>query len=166
MALRGRGALEIKTSNSPFFATTSQTFGIDPYSRPEWDSHKKTHNQQQPNQVEKYNKIKTADEIDVKMMNFLYTRESDRIGSKPNNLVELKSQMATDMRNQQQNFREIRQAQEEEDEEERILYEESMMTSQQKPTHNTAEDILKHYKHVPKAEHPLYITAGVSNNII
>ena len=159
MSLRGRGTLETKPTNSPFFQTTSQSFGVDPYSRPEYDHHK-IYTPEQNNQITRYNnRKKNTDEIDDKMLSFLYSRESDRIGSKPNNLVNLKSKMEEDMRNRQERL------QEEQDEEDRILYEESMMKTEQK-TILTPEEVLKHYKHVPKAEHPLYITAAVCIHLL
>ena len=164
MSLRGRGTLEIGPSKSPFYQTTYSTHGIDPYSPPQWDS-RKVNNQEQQNQVARYNQKKNVNEIDTKMMSFLYSRESDRIGSKPDTLQSLKQQMETDTRNNQHQYSqdEMRQIEEEEeDEEDRIYYEETMMQSQQRPGIPSAQEFLQHYKHNPKEEHPLYITAGVS----
>lgn len=166
MTLRGRGTLEIGQSNSPFYQTTYSTHGVDPYSPPQWDN-RKVNNQEQKNQVARYSQNNNVNEIDTKMMSFLYSRESDRIGSKPDTLQSLKQQMETDTRKLNQGQNESFQLEEEDDEEEeRIFYEETMMKSQQKPGVPSTQEFLQHYKHAPKNEHPLYITSGVNKVLI
>jgi hypothetical protein len=79
MSIRGRGTMEINPSNSPFFQTTSQTIGVNPYQVSAWETNRAKNFQLQ--RTEHMNGF-----------SFQFSRESDRIGNFgnkkiPNNLI-------------------------------------------------------------------------------
>ena len=145
MSHRGRGLLEVKPSNNPFFQATSADVGIRPHDNIEWKVEGKTpifhfsnHN------------------VDGNFA-FLYTRESDRIGSqvrKPES-KEIKVLTKTEFLKKK-----VEQAL-------TITtnveggggYSDTLKPSS--PFKRSAEDILKVYKHAPKVEDPRYTTSMV-----
>ena len=113
------------SNNNPFYQTTSQTLGTDPFAPTKWDSKAKTESNNK--QEEDKNKGNFA---------FLYSRESDRIGSRPD--------LET---NEPLNYDAIPV---------------SRLIQQQKHDNEhkrTAVEVLENYKHTPKTEHPRYLTS-------
>ena len=68
MAVRGRGCLEIKPSDSPFFVTTNSDIGVNPTNKIAW-----------AHAINPDFK-KSSEQAKQETFAFLYTRESDRIG--------------------------------------------------------------------------------------
>ena len=73
MTMRGRGSLEVKPSNNPFFVRTSGDFGVTPEEHVEWKA------ALNPDFAASL-KMKRSENF-----SFLYTRESDNIGAKVDN---------------------------------------------------------------------------------
>ena len=81
--MRGRGALEVKPSNNPFFVRTSSDFGVEPENHVEW---KASLNPDFATSL----KAKRSQNF-----SFLYTRESDAIGAKVENPLDSKPRVLT-----------------------------------------------------------------------
>jgi len=146
MSHRGRGLLEVKPSNNPFFQTTSADVGIRPHENIEWKVEGKTpifhfsnHN------------------VDGNF-SFLYTRESDKIGSqvrKPESkeikvltkteFLKKKVEQAMSVTNSSTGYSDT-------------------IIKPSSPFKRSAEDILKVYKHAPKVEDPRYTTSMVRSS--
>jgi|MDTB01.2.fsa_nt_gb hypothetical protein len=83
MTMRGRGSLEVKPSNNPFFVRTSGDFGVTPEEHVEWKA------ALNPDFAASL-KMKKSENF-----SFLYTRESDNIGAKVDNPLDSKPRVLT-----------------------------------------------------------------------
>ena len=83
MTMRGRGSLEVKPSNNPFFVRTSGDFGVQPEEKVEWKA------ALNPDFAASF-KMKRPENF-----SFLYTRESDSIGGKVANPLDSKPRVLT-----------------------------------------------------------------------
>ena len=141
MSFRGRGTLEVKKSSNPFFQTTNSNIGVNPHERTDWTG------DVDPAMLKSEAAAKET-------FSFLYTRESDVIGSqvpKPTReekslltktefLKKRRAELRTQMLSDSASFEE---------------------TSSAAPMRVTAEDMLKVYKHEPKSEDPRFMTTSV-----
>ena len=110
--------------SNPFYQTTSQTLGSDPFSPAKWNTKAKTEKQELNEEKNKGN------------FAFLYSRESDRIGSRPD--LQTNEPLSYD------------------------AIPVSRIIRQQKHDNEhkrTAVEVLENYKHIPKSEHPRYLTS-------
>lgn len=145
MSLRGRGTLEIRPSDNPFFQPTSRDIGNTAADHVEWKV---------SGRPPQFPTVKHS--VDGNFA-FLYTRESDMIGAKvpkPQTMSETKMLTRTE-------FLKARR--------EKALSESTGLDLSEDNIHHepsrpkaTAEEILKVYKHEPKYEDPRYITSNVS----
>jgi hypothetical protein len=145
MTFRGRGCLEIKPSENPFFQPVSADIGKSSVDYPnEWKIH---------GSPPKFSS--TKHNVDGNF-SFLYTRESDRIGdkvNKPQTINELKMLSRTEFLKQRR---------------ERALASGNTELIEYQPTEKvilpkvTPEEYLQMYKHEPKQEDPRYLTSAVS----
>jgi len=145
MSVRGRGCLEIRPSNNPFYQSTNGDIGRSVENTPsEWNIHG-----EQP----KFSTKKR--EVDGNFA-FLYSRESDRIGqrlAKPAS-SEIRVLSKTEFLKQRREKALALTNGEEID----LNAELEQATTTQKLT---AEELLKIYRHEPKQEDPRYLTSGV-----
>lgn len=81
--MRGRGALEVKPSNNPFFVRTSADFGVVPEDHVEWKA------SLNPDFAASLKTERSEN------FSFLYTRESDSIGAKVENPLDSKPRVLT-----------------------------------------------------------------------
>ncbi len=142
MSLRGRGLLEIKPSSNPFFQSTTSEIGSRPDPSEQW----KVDGKVPPFQQGKHN-------VDGNFA-FLYSRESDRIGSKVPKPVMKESKLLTKT--------EFLKKKREEFAASSTYQEETQYQEEHSPGKRTAEDVLSVYKHIPKYEDPRYTTSTVS----
>lgn len=140
MARRGRGLLEVKSSSNPFFQSTASDIGTIPTRTIKW----------------------TGD-VDPAMMtshtqkedtfSFLYSRESDTIGSMVRKPVLEKKELLTKtefLKKRRETLREeMGDTVGNGDESETVFK-------------VTAEQVLAQYRHVPKLEDPRFMTTSVS----
>jgi hypothetical protein len=148
MSVRGRGTLEVRKSDNPFFQTTNADIGLSASNTNfEWTT---ATNQNGANST-LASSIKPY-KVDGNF-SFLYTRESDLIGAK------VKKPEVSEVRMlSRSEFLKKRREKALLDAEAtgELQYEE---TPAYKPT---PEDFLRAYHHVPKEEDPRYLTSGVS----
>jgi hypothetical protein len=140
MSLRGRGLLEVKPSTNPFFQTTTSDIGTNPNEEIKWQVQGKV----PPFQSGKHN-------VDGNFA-FLYSRESDRIGSKVQKPVMKETRLLT-----KTEF--LKKKREEQEAANMDRLEEDESSDPASPGKRTAEDILAVYQHVPKYEDPRYTTS-------
>lgn len=141
MSLRGRGALEIRRSENPFFQSVGADIGLTAQNANfDW----KLNGNPPPMNAKPY-------KVDGNFA-FLYTRESDMIGSKVNKPQVSETRMLT----RSEFLKQRREKAWETMTMENVPTEEPVT---QKPT---AEDFLRTYHHASKEEDPRYTTAGVS----
>lgn len=145
MSHRGRGLLEIKPSSNPFFQTTNSDIGINvqEVKDTQWKVDGKA-------PVFHHSKHK----VDGNFA-FLYTRESDRIGSKVNKPVMKDVRVLTKtefLKKKMEDFSDPNGVEYEDD---------SHEINDDIPFKRTAEDVLKVYKHIPKYEDARYTTSMV-----
>lgn len=146
MTARGRGCLELRPSDNPFFQPMSTDFGKTAQEgNVEWKV---------SGSPPRFSSKKH--QVDGNFM-FLYTRESDRIGQKvaKPQLKELKMLSKTEFLRQRRERMQAEAGEEEEQDE--------FPTEAQTTVHKVnAEELLKIYRHEPKQEDPRYITSAVS----
>ena len=148
MSLRGRGTLEVRSSDNPFFQPTSRDIGLTAADHTEW-------------KVSGRPQFPTAKHTVDGNFAFLYTRESDMIGAKvakPQTMSETKLLSRTEFLKQRR---------------EKALAESGGLMMEEDNIHHvpskpkaTAEEVLQVYKHQPKDEDPRYITSNVSSTFI
>jgi len=145
MTARGRGCLEVRPSDNPFFQPMSADFGKTAQDTlVEWKV---------SGSPPKFSSKKH--QVDGNFM-FLYTRESDRIGQK----VAKPEMSETKMLSRTEFLRKRRERTQSEliDGEEGEL--EHSPSESQTVEKVSAEELLKIYKHEPKQEDPRYITSA------
>lgn len=146
MSVRGRGCLEIRSSNNPFFQSTSNDIGRTIENTPsDWAI---------KGEPPKFSTKKR--EVDGNFL-FLYSRESDRIGErlpKPAS-AEVRMLSRTEFLKQRRERALTQSGGQEID----LNAELEQATTTQKLT---AQELLQVYKHEPKYEDPRYITSQVS----
>jgi len=147
MSLRGRGTLEIKPSKNPFFQTTTADIGLNPEEKVDW---KYDLNPSLVMSSQGHVGGKKEDNF-----SFLYSRESDTIGSKVKKPDLMLPRMAT-----RTEFLKHRREELGSREEVKEILAEFKQT--QTVTKLTADEILKSYKHQPKYEDPRYTLTSVS----
>lgn len=143
MSLRGRGLLEIKPSSNPFFQTTTSEIGSKP---PDSTEQWKVDGKVPPFQHGKHN-------VDGNFA-FLYSRESDRIGSKVAKPIMKDTKLLT-----KTEF--LKKKREEFDATSSYYQEQIDREESSSPGKRTAEDVLAVYRHIPKYEDPRYTTSTV-----
>lgn len=160
MSIRGRGTLEIRKSDNPFYQPVSADIGTT-----------------SDNVSADWKVNGTAPTFNCKPykidgnFSFLYTRESDMIGSKvnkPTPLTETRMLSRSEFLKQRrekafqtlttENFNSTNASSEGEE----VAYDEEGNIITRKAT---AEEILQVYQHHPKEEDPRYLTTGVSIHI-
>jgi hypothetical protein len=147
MSIRGRGTLEIRQSDNPFYQPTSADIGLTSGEVTEW---KITNRPPGANP--------TRHNVEGNF-SFLYTRESDRIGGKV-----AKPQVSEVRMLSRSEFLKQRR--------ERAFAESTARGETIEETNNesfeqtvykvNADDFLRAYKHEPKYEDPRYLTSTVS----
>lgn len=144
MSFRGRGCVEVKPSPNPFFQTTASDIGVNAKNQIEWKV---------DGNIPPFAAKQTS--LSEGNFSFLYTRESDVIGSKVLKPLEGdKKKMLTKtefLKKKREMFNTVRNS-----EFENCLYE-----SDETKKVVDADLILKVYKHDPKIEDPRYITSNV-----
>lgn len=149
MSYRGRGTLETKPSNNPFFQTTSADVGARPEQAVEW----KVGGEKPPFQP-------STHQVDGNF-SFLYTRESDRIGarvSKPP-MKEVKLLTKTEfLKKKREEFHATKNILEASGD---VTHHSN--TNQASPKKPTPEDLLRIYQHNSKDEDPRYTTTNVES---
>lgn len=138
MTHRGRGCLEVNESPNPFFQKTSADYGARPQDAIKWSVDGKP----PPFHHSKH-------KVDGNF-SFLYSRESDRIGSKVAKppMKEVKLLTKTEF---------LKKKREEVEQEVEVVDEDDIQEeTKEKPS---AEDILRAYNHAPKYEDPRYTTS-------
>ena len=146
MSFRGRGCVEVKASPNPFFQTTANDIGVNANNQVEW----KINGKVPPFAAKPY--------VAEGNFSFLYTRESDVIGSKvkkPSEVDKKKMLTKTEFLKKKREMFETTKSLENENN----FYHSD---EKDKTTAVNAEMILKVYKHEPKQEDPRYITSNVS----
>ncbi len=137
MTQRGRGLLEIKSSNNPFFQAASADIGTNPHLVTKWSG----------NTDPAMTKTSSASKD---TFSFLYTRESDIIGSLvPKSNVEVKSLLT------KTEFLKKRR------EEMRAQMLTDCVSEPEPIPRPSTEEILAHYHHAPKVEDPRFLTTSV-----
>jgi hypothetical protein len=146
MSLRGRGCLQVRPSDNPFFQPVSSDIGKTSNDVPDWKIN---------GQLPSFNT--TEHKVDGNF-SFLYTRESDTIGSrikKPeSHEVRMLSRTEFLKQRREKFLSELSP-------EERMQNSGFFNTSDPSPR-KSAEDILTVYKHEPKQQDPRYTTSMVS----
>lgn len=147
MSIRGRGTLEIRQSDNPFFQPVSGDIGLTAERTTEWKV---------TGHVPKFNA--TRHNVDGNF-SFLYTRESDRIGAKVEKpqISEIRMLTRSEFLKQRREkaFRESELMGEE-------IHETDSSSYEQTTFKINPETYLRAYKHEPKYEDPRYITSTVS----
>ncbi len=146
MSIRGRGTLEIRQSDNPFFQPVSGDIGLTAQRQTEWKV---------TGHAPKFNC--TKHNVDGNF-SFLYTRESDMIGSKVHKPQISEIRMLT-----RSEFLKERR--------EKAFRDSEMMGEPIEETNSSSyeqtnfkvnpDDFLRSYKHDPKYEDPRYITSTV-----
>ena len=139
MAHRGRGLLEVKPSNNPFFQSTASDIGVNPYNGVQWSG------DHDPAMLK-------ASSVSKDTFSFLYARESDTIGSRVAKPPVERPSLLTKTEFLKKRREELRA---------RMTVDEAEMQNVVPPK-VTVEDVLAHYKHEPKVEDPRYMTTSVS----
>jgi hypothetical protein len=151
MSLRGRGCLELKPSNNPFHQTTSADIGCVPNSKTEWTGN--------PDPAMKLAASRLGNtDHEVEHFSFLYTRESDKIGSKVKQPVIPRNRLLTKTEFLKKR-REDLKAQELTDNDNMLL---TLNGSPTKTVKKSAEEALLYYTQGTKVEDPRYTTSNVS----
>lgn len=142
MTLRGRGCLEVRTSDNPFFQPVSADVGKTSKDVPDWKVQ---------GTAPAFNSHQHK--VDGNFA-FLYTRESDRIGGrvKKPETTELRMLSRTEFLRKR---REKLQSELTEEEQQQ----QSDLFGQEVSAKPSAEDMLRTYRHEPKYEDPRYITS-------
>lgn len=151
MAARGRGCLELKPSNNPFLQTTSADIGCVPTNKTVWTGN--------PDPAMKLtaSRLGNTDHED-EHFSFLYSRESDKIGSKVKQPVIPRNRLLTKTEFLKKRREDLR-SQELTDNDNMLLI---LNGSPQKAVKKTAEEALLYYKQGTKVEDPRYTTSNVS----
>lgn len=142
MSVRGRGTLEIRKNNNPFFQSTSSDIGLS------------TANANLEWAVNSGPSFPTAKPYKVDgNFSFLYSRESDKIGGKvPKPEVSEVRMLSRSEFLKQRRDKAL----------ETVSFDATTDQLNEKPT---AEDMLATYKHVSKDEDPRYLTSNVSYSL-
>lgn len=135
-----RGCLEIRPSSNPFFQTTANDIGVKPHEKVEWKV-----------ETEHTQVLRKPHEVDGNFA-FLYTRESDVIGSKIKKAEHEPPKVLT----KTEFLRKKREMQMTKALESGQLIEEAKVAAAPKAS---ADQILAAYKHSPKNEDPRYTTS-------
>lgn len=138
MSFRGRGTLEVKPSKNPFFQTTSSDIGVKPDEKIDWTY------DLNPSLLLSSQGTGSSDNF-----SFLYSRESDTIGSK----VKKPELMLPRMMTRTEFLKKRRDDLNSKEEVKEILMEYKQTQTFAK---HTAEEILRNYRHEPKYEDPRY----------
>jgi hypothetical protein len=136
---RGRGLLEVKPCSNPFMQSTSADIGVNPYLGVAWTG-------------ENDPAMTRASDGSKDTFSFLYARESDNIGARVAKPINEKPRLLTKTEFLKKRREELRS---------QMTMDEVQMQNTVIPS-PTAEDILVHYKHDPRAEDPRYTTTSVS----
>jgi hypothetical protein len=152
MSVRGRGTLEVRKCDNPFFQTTNADIGLSASNTNfEWT----TDNSQNGGNSTLASSIKPY-KVDGNFA-FLYTRESDLIGAKVKkpevSEVRMLSRSEFLKKRREKALSDAEAAGE-------LQYDD---TPAYKPT---PEDFLRAYHHLPKEEDPRYLTSGVNYLIV
>lgn len=139
MSQRGRGLLEIQHSNNPFFQTSGRDVGVNPYSKKVWSG------DVDPAMIKK--NVHAQENF-----SFLYTRESDTIGSRVTKPSLENREILTKTEFLKKRREELRSNMGEED----LAFD----TTESSKFQITAEEILSVYKHEPKNEDPRFTTSS------
>jgi hypothetical protein len=144
LGLRGRGCLEVRPCDNPFFQPVSTDLGKTSKDVPDWkvEGHVPIFNSCTQHQAENFQ--------------FLYTRESDSIGSRVKK-PEIKGMLSRAEFLKQRREKMLKEVSEEQNQQQSSLFD-----SKTGRLTVVAENVLKIYKHEPKYEDPRYITSSVS----
>ena len=146
MSIRGRGTLEIRPCDNPFFQPVSADIGLTSgNANSEWKGNGPVLPSAAPYKVDGN-------------FSFLYSRESDKIGSKV-----AKPQTSEVRILSRSEFLKQRREKSLEGFDEEYW---NTLKSTSESTKPAPEDFLRTYKHVPKEEDPRYITSAVSLSML
>jgi hypothetical protein len=139
--MRGRGCLEVNPSPNPFFQTTASDIGIRPHDNINW----KISGKPPPFSAKQH-------EVDGNFA-FLYSRESDVIGSKIHKPVSDMPKLLTKTEFLKKKREEFFAATGD------LALEEAKGMAETVP-YNKADEVLSHYEHKSKFEDPRYTTSN------
>lgn len=142
MAYRGRGCLEIRPSNNPFYQTTNSVLGADPNNRVEW---KRASGEEISKESEEKGEDSPKFHEGAPDFTFQYTRTSDTIGSNIGFNMTSKPEGPTKAELARKRGERLR------------LHQSVTQVENVKMDASTA---LQHYVHNPKIEDPRYTTSS------
>ena len=142
--MRGRGCLEIRPSSNPFYQSTASDIGVNPKAKIEWQ----VSGAPPPIAAPKKREDGT--------FAFLYTRESDVIGSKVPKVKNDRPSLMTTT----EFLKTKREAQVASG---NIIFEPEVIA---RTDEEKAAELLSFYVHNPKVEDPRYVTSAVSSGLM